>query len=50
MMDLITRTRKMLQIKELGPKGPRYLIIHRFSRPRYIILHIHTRVITISQI
>jgi len=39
----------MLHIKELGPKGPRYLIIQRFSCPRYIVLAtiIHTRVIII---
>jgi len=36
MMDYITRTGKMLHIKELGPEGPRYLIMKHFSRPRYI--------------
>jgi len=25
---------KTLHIKELGPKGPRYLIMQHFSRPR----------------
>jgi len=47
MIDYITRTRKMLHIKELGPKGARYLIMRHFSRPRYIII-IHARVIIIS--
>jgi len=27
----------MLHIKELGPKGLRYLIMQHFFRPRYII-------------
>jgi len=29
----------MLHIKELEPKGPHYLIMQHFSRPRYIIHH-----------
>jgi len=37
MLGYITQTRKMLTIKELGPKDPRYLIMQYFSRPHYII-------------
>jgi len=29
-MDYITRTRKMLHIKELGPKDPRYLMSNTY--------------------
>jgi len=35
-MKHITRTRKILHLKELDP---RYLIRQRYSRPRYIIHH-----------
>jgi len=39
MMNYLTRTRNMLHIKELGPKGPRYVFLQHVSRPRYIIHH-----------
>jgi len=39
MVGYITLTRRMLHIKELGPKGPRYLIVQHFSRPRYVMHH-----------
>jgi len=43
MMDYIARTRKMLHIKEIGSKDPRYLIMQHFSRPRYMyIIHHNT--------
>jgi len=39
MMEYTTQTHKMLHIKELAPKVPRYLIMQEFSRSRYIIYH-----------